>query len=169
MTLILSSSSPAHPMLSSILPWLLSDAPYHPAPGPSVRESNSHPAIIRFAGVAAVSVSNFVSVSLATCFFSSILHPDYISLTYTFYISLPQRTDLSIRHSLTLCSCSLSPAQKLASMMEQINPLVSEGPAELASNSALLKNSLSLKLSANHNYLNTLSAFFNFTNKHCTI
>lgn len=157
-------------MLSSILPWLLSDAPYCPAPGPSVRESNSHPAIIRFSGVATVSVSNFVSVSLATRFFSSILHPDYISLTYTLYISLPQCTDLSIRHSFTICSYSLSPVQKLASMMEQINPLMSEGPAELASNSALLKNSLSLKLGgANHNYLNTLSAFFKFTNRHCTI
>lgn len=66
--LILSSSSPAPPTVPSFLlsrPWLLAHAPYRPVPGPSVRESNSHPAIIRFAGVAIVSVSNFASFSLA--------------------------------------------------------------------------------------------------------
>lgn len=46
-------------------PSLLADAPYSLAPGPSVRESNSHPAIIRFAGVATVSASNSASFSLA--------------------------------------------------------------------------------------------------------
>lgn len=46
-------------------PSLLADAPYSLAPGPSVRESNSHPAIIRFAGVATVSASNSAAFSLA--------------------------------------------------------------------------------------------------------
>lgn len=62
--------------LSSFFPLslrsLLADAPYSLALGPSVRESNSHPVIIRFAGVPTVSAS--ISVSFwSTCFFLSVL------------------------------------------------------------------------------------------------
>lgn len=74
LTLIpLSASLPALPprLPAALLPpplsfpSLLADAPYSLAPGPSVRESNSHPAIIRFAGVATVSASNSATFSLA--------------------------------------------------------------------------------------------------------
>lgn len=69
-------SSPLPPCLSSLslplpsflplpLPSLLADAPYCLAPGPSVRESNSHPVIIRFSGVPTVSASLSVSLSLS--------------------------------------------------------------------------------------------------------
>lgn len=137
LTLILSSSSPAPPTVPSFLlslPWLLADVPYRPVLGPSVRESNSHPAIIRFAGVATVSVSNFASVSLAC---NASFHLFYI-LTLIIYHLLRLCISASLSalwfvscHRFTLCSCSLPPEQKRASVMEQINQIASQGPAKL--------------------------------------
>lgn len=111
MPLILSSSSPAPPstvpsfLLS--LPWLLADVPYRPVPGPSVRESNSHPAIIRFAGVATVSVSNFASVSLArTLLFIYFTSWRWLYITYLDFVYQPLLVhfDLSVVIVFTLCS-----------------------------------------------------------------
>ena len=52
---------------------LLADAPYSLAPGPSVRESNSHPVIIRFAGVPTLCLHFclfLVCLLLSVCFMS---------------------------------------------------------------------------------------------------
>lgn len=93
LTLILSSFSPAPPTVPSFLlslSWLLADVPYRPVPGPSVRESNSHPAIIRFAGVATVSVSNFASASLArTLLFIYFTSGRWLYITYLDFASQP--------------------------------------------------------------------------------
>lgn len=127
----------------SILPWRLAHVPQRPAPGPSVGESNSHPAIIRFAGVAAVSASNFVSVFGRTLLFIYFTHRRWLYITYlhSVYQPLLVHFDLWVCHPFSLCSSPLSPGQKLDGTTERDGVWRTSW---LASN-YLPKNSLSLK------------------------